>query len=652
MEPEAAEKLFGSPRAAARDEGAAALYEAGLGASLAEIVRISAQSAPGVMTAYALVVVVQGLAPVASAWAMKLLVDGIPDPAVTPAALAWRVGLLGVLAVATAGLPHLSQYLGGCLGRAFTVRAAADLFSATVRFAGLARFEDPGVLDRLRLGQQAAAAGEALITGGFMAVESVISLIGFATALWVVSPVMTLVAMVAAVPGLIVQVKLSKQRNLMMMDMSPHERRHFFYGGLLTDYRAAKEIRLFGTGGWLRDRLLGELTLINSERRRMDGRELRAKGLLGTLGAVISAGGLVWATFAARAGSLSVGDVSMFAIAIGSMLGGAAALISEAGRMYSGLLMFSHHVAIVRAAPDLPVPAVPTPLRPLTSELELRDVWFRYSPDHPWILRGVSLRIPHGATVGIVGVNGAGKSTLVKLVLRFYDPQQGSITWDGVDLRDMDPAALRDRISGVFQDHMTYDLTARENVGLGSLDALHDLDRIRVAARRAGIDDVLDALPRGYETQLSRIFTSETDKDDPETGVVLSGGQWQRTALARAFLRADRDLMILDEPSSGLDPESEADVHARMRAHRAGRTSLLISHRLNTVRDADLIVVLRDGVVAEQGTHDQLMATGGTYARMFRLQSAGYTDAAEVGANAVGVPPTGHGGIPAGEGSR
>ncbi|NUW43361.1 ABC transporter ATP-binding protein [Nonomuraea rhodomycinica] len=628
MQPEAAEELSGLPRATTQDEGAPALPRTGLGASLAEIVRISAQAAPGMMTVHAFVVVVQGLAPVASAWAMKLLVDGIPDPAVAPAALAWRVGLFGALAVATAGLPHLSQYLGDCLGRAFAVRAAADLFSATLRFAGLARFEDPGVLDRLRLGQQAADAGQTLVTGGFMAVQSMISLIGFAAALWVVSPVMTLVAAVAAVPGLVVQVRLSRRRNAMMMHMSPHERRQIFYGGLLADGQAAKEIRLFGIGGWLRDRLLGELTLVNEERRRMDGRELRAEGLLGALGAVVSAGGLAWATFAARAGALSVGDVSMFAVAVASTFGGAATLISTASRVYSGLLMFGHHVAIVRAAPDLPVPAVPTPVRPLAGGLELHDVWFRYSPDHPWILRGVSLRIPHGATVGVVGANGAGKSTLVKLLLRFYDPQQGSITWDGVDLRDMDPAALRERISGVFQDHMTYDLTARENVGLGSLDALQDLDRIRVAARRAGIDDVLSALPRGYETQLSRMFTSEADKEDPETGVVLSGGQWQRTALARAFLRADRDLMILDEPSSGLDPESEADVHSRMRAHRAGRTSLLISHRLNTVRDADLIVVLRDGVVAEQGTHDQLMAAGGTYAHLFRLQSAGYTDAA------------------------
>ncbi len=623
------------------DEGdPAMLPEGGLGASLAEVLRISAKSAPWMVATYAFVVLAQGLAPVASAWAMKLVVDGITNPMVTSDALGWRVGLLGLLGVATASLPHVAQYLGRCLGRAFGVRAAADLLSATVRFTGLARFEDPGLLDRLRLGQQAAGAGEMLIQGIFTVAQTVISLVGFAIVLWVVSPAMTLVAIAAAVPGMTVQVKLARRRNRMMMDMSPHERRRLFYGGLLADHRAAKEIRLFGIGGWLRDRLLDELSLINREQRQMDGRDLRAEGLLGTLGALIAAGGLVWATLAARAGALSVGDVSMFAVAVSSVLGGTAALVSTSGNLYSSLLMFSHHVAVVRAAPDLPVLAEPTPVPPFARGLEFRDVWFRYSRDHPWILRGVTLCIPHGTTVGVVGVNGAGKSTLAKLILRFYDPQRGSITWDGVDLRKMDPVALRDRISGVFQDHMTYDLSARENVGLGSLEALHDLDRIRVAARSAGIDDVLASLPCGYETQLSRMFTSEVDRDDPETGVVLSGGQWQRTALARAFLRADRDLMILDEPSSGLDPESEADVHARMRAHRAGRTSLLISHRLNTIRDADLIVVLRDGVVAEQGPHEQLMSDGGIYARMFRLQSSGYIDHVEHQAPAMDTPPS------------
>jgi ATP-binding cassette, subfamily B, bacterial len=226
----------------------------------------------------------------------------------------------------------------------------------------------------------------------------------------------------------------------------------------------------------------------------------------------------------------------------------------------------------------------------------------------------------------LVGLNGAGKTTLVKLLCRMYDPTRGQILWDGVDLRDVPPEALRERISAVFQQHMDYDLTAAENIGLGDLPALDDRARLEEAASRAGVGDKLAALPRGYDTLLTRMFYSEADKDDPGTGVVLSGGQWQRLALARAFVRDGRDLMILDEPSSGLDPQAEHEIHNRMREYRTGRTSLLISHRLNAVRDADLIVVLDGGRIVETGEHEPLLASGGHYARLFRLQAAGYQE--------------------------
>ena len=266
-------------------------------------------------------------------------------------------------------------------------------------------------------------------------------------------------------------------------------------------------------------------------------------------------------------------------------------------------------------------------LPPLRRGIELRDVWFRYSDNHPWVLRGVNLVIPHGCTTALVGLNGAGKSTLVKLLCRFYDPTRGAILWDGVDLREVEPAQLRDRISAVFQDHMNYDLSAAENIAVGELSALDDRTRIEAAAVTAGIHDTVHALPNGYDTLLTRIFFGAGgDEDNGDAGVVLSGGQWQRIALARAFVRDRRDLMILDEPSSGLDPQAEGEVHARMREHRRDATSLLISHRLNTVKNADVIAVVEDGLVVELGSHAEVMAAGGTYARLFRLQSAGYRD--------------------------
>jgi ATP-binding cassette subfamily B protein len=288
------------------------------------------------------------------------------------------------------------------------------------------------------------------------------------------------------------------------------------------------------------------------------------------------------------------------------------------------MLLFGHYLAVVGSEPDLPVPARPRDLPALRGGIELRDVWFRYSDEHPWVLRGVNLVIPHGAAVALVGRNGSGKSTLVKLLCRFYDPTRGEIRWDGTDIRDVPVDELRARIGAVFQDYMCYDFSAEDNIAVGDLTAMGEGDRIALAARRAGVHDTVTALPRGYQTLLTRAFSSQSDKEDPQTGVVLSGGQWQRLALARAFLRDKRDLMILDEPSAGLDAEAEHDVHTRLREIRSGRTSLLISHRLGAVRDADLIIVLADGGVGEQGSHAELLAAEGVYARLFTLQAVGY----------------------------
>jgi ATP-binding cassette subfamily B protein len=579
------------------------------------------------LVGYVLAMTGEALAPVAVAWLTKLVIDGLAGvlagTGTASGLVPVAVGLAGV-GVASAVLPHVTGYLGSEIGRRFVLATTDRLFTATVRLPGLRPFENPHFLDRLRLAQEGTSMAGGTVTQGFGTGRSVLTMLGFVGSLLVISPVMTVVVLVAAVPALVAHLGLSRWRAGMLWSLSPIERWQFLYGDLLGNVDAAKEIRLFGSGGFLRGRMMRHLRTSTAARRRMDRRELSVESMLALLGAVVAGGGLIWAISAAAAGRLSPGDVTLFVAAVGSVQGALASLVTGIAGVHHGLLLFGHYLAVVRAAPDLPVAARPTPLPPLRNAIELHNVWFRYSEDHPWVLKGVNLVIPAGWAVGLVGLNGAGKSTLVKLLCRFYDPDHGVILWDGIDLRHVRPEELRARISGVFQDHMSYDLSAEDNIALGDVTAHGDLHRVRTAAWRAGLDDTLLDLPRGYRTLLTRMFFSEEDKQDPSTGVVLSGGQWQRIALARAYFRDGRDLMILDEPSAGLDPQAEAELHAQTRAYRAGRTSLLISHRLNTIRDADLLIVLDDGTVAEQGTHHSLIAAGGVYARLFHLQAAGY----------------------------
>lgn len=594
-----------------------------LAVAAAEATALTWRAAPGGVSGHLLITFAQAAAPVATAWLTKTVVDRLTsphDPVTGPAAALVATGL------AAAALPGIGRYLRAQTGRVAGVRATDRLFAATEQQVGLRRFEDPVFLDRLRLAQEGSASTGQLVDAVSGTAHGALSLVGFVGSLLVISPVMTTLVLLTAVPAVIAELLLSRSRAGMQWATEQTHRREFFYSRLLTGVQAATEIRLFGIGAFLRARMMGERRRANAAERRMDRRELTVQGGLTALSAAVAGGGLWWAISAARHGTLGIGDVTMFLAAVGGVQTALDLLTASIASAHGRLLTFTHYVAVTRAEPDLP--AVATGDAPeLRRGIEFRDVWFRYSDDHPWVLRGVGLTIPHGRAVALVGLNGAGKSTLVKLLCRMYDPTRGRILWDGVDLRDIPPSALRERVSAVFQDHMNYDMTARDNIAVGDIAALDRPEAIRQAAIRAGVHDRLAGLPHGYDTLLTRMFFSEAEKEDPDTGVVLSGGQWQRLALARAFVRDGRDLMILDEPSSGLDPEAEHEVHAQMRRYRSGRTSLLISHRLSAVREADLIVIVDGGRVTELGTHETLMQTDGHYARLFRLQAAGYQDA-------------------------
>jgi ATP-binding cassette, subfamily B, bacterial len=581
-----------------------------------------------------LVTVLSGLAPVAAAYLLRVILDdlvgGHRHGALLPLVIA-----LGAVGGLLAVLTDVGEYLSAQSGRAIQGRAIADLFTAVTRLAGLRRLEDPGFQDRLRLAQQAGSAGPSQAFSNCVAIaQAGLTMFGFVVTLAVLSPVLAVIVLLAAIPGIYAELGIARRRVALITGTTHAERRQYFYANLLSDHAAAKEIRLFGLGSFFRHRMLTELRTVLRASERVDRRELRVYTGLAALSALVAAGGLWWAVFAAARGQLTVGDLALLVAALGAVASSLTVILTSAALTYQALLLFRSYQEIVAEGPDLVQPSHPVPAPALRRGIELDDVWFRYGPDEPWILRGVSFFVPHGQAVALVGHNGAGKSTLVKLMCRFYDPDRGQIRWDGVDLRELDLAGLRDRISAVFQDYMAYELSVSDNIAVGDLALAGRSECLTAAARRAGIHDALAALPRGYDTLLTRAYFDLSDKDDPQTGVLLSGGQWQRLGLARAFLRAGRDLVILDEPSSGLDAEAEHEIHRGLREDRHGRTSVLISHRLNTVRDADHIVVLGDGVVSEQGDHAALMARSGTYARLFSLQARGYAGMAEATAQA------------------
>ncbi|MBP2326664.1 ATP-binding cassette subfamily B protein [Kibdelosporangium banguiense] len=575
---------------------------------------------PFVATVTVALTVFAGAAPATGAWLTMLLVDELTSGAASTG----RAAFLAIASAVVGGLTIALLYLGGHLAEVVqqrvTLTVESRLFRRIATLPGLGHIEDPAFHDRLRLAEQAAQEAPGTISQFTQElIRSVVLLASFAGALLVVWPPMTLLLLASVVTAVLARLAIARREAATEEAWVATDRRRLFYRALLTDVRAAKEIRLFGLGSLLHTRMVDSLATVSSARLSAARRGMLVQSGLALLSATVTGAGTVVVAVGVVTGRSSVGDLVLFLGAVAGVQTGLSGVVVQLGETGRAVRLFGHYLDVLDTDDDLPV-GTGTPVRPAT--IELRDVWFRYGDDGPWVLRGVNLTIPAGAAVGIVGVNGAGKSTLVKLLCRFYDPQRGTITWGGTDIRELDIAALRERIGVVFQEFMTYDLTAAENIGIGQLQQLNDRSRIVAAAEAARVAETVAALPNGYDTVLSRTFA-----DEEQTGVTLSGGQWQRIALARCLMRTDAELMVLDEPTSGLDAEGEHRVHATLREHAEGRTRLLISHRLSALRGAEKIVTLVDGRIAEQGSHDELMNAGGEYARLFSLQADGYQDA-------------------------
>ncbi len=573
---------------------------------------------------WAVVTAGTGLLPVAAAWLLLLILDTLASGH-SDGRLPVQVIGLGLAGVLMPMLASVSQYLSAQSGRAVQQAVTAELFGAVSRLTGMRRLEDPAFRDRLRIAQQAGTSGPAqLVSSGAAIVQATLTMTGFLVTLATLSPLLAAVVLAAGIPAIYAEFGIARRRVALISGISHAERRQYFYAELLSNYSAAKETRLFGLGAFFRGRMLGELEHAQRAGQRLDRRELVMNVTLTAITGLVALAGLWWAVSAASHGHLTVGGVSLFVAALASVMASLTVIVNSSALSYQAALMFRTYRGVLAEGPDLEQPPFAVRAARLRQGIEIDDVWFRYGPDQPWILRGITLEIPASQVVALAGRNGAGKSTLVKLLCRLYDPDRGRILWDGTDLREIDVATLRQRISVVFQDFMQYELSATDNIAVGDLTRARDVPSLTAAAARAGMHEALAALPYGYDTLLTRAYFDTTERDDPRTGVLLSGGQWQRVALARAFLRQRRDLMILDEPSSGLDAEAEHDIHCSLQSDRPGSATVLISHRLNTIRSADHIFVLSEGVIAEQGCHDELMAGGGIYSRLFSLQARGY----------------------------
>ncbi|MEA5503938.1 ABC transporter ATP-binding protein [Halotia wernerae UHCC 0503] len=590
--------------------------------SISHMLKLVWQAYPAAFIGILLLTIFQGLIPLANAWVTKVLLDWLTQLLIgsrlTKEQLIWLLMAQAVLMVATAMLPNLSRYLNAELGRRLTVLIQSTVYQKINRFQGIAHFENPQVYDKIQLAQQGAeqSSSQTLqILTEF--IQNLVTLLSFVGVLFSFNLFLANLVLFAALPQLLVQLKLGQQRFGLAFELSPTERRKYYYSFLLASTQAAKEVRLFGLGQYFLHKLLNLYKRVHQAERKQQQRELRWELGLNILSSVVASVAFIIVVFAAFGRRLTLGDITLYVSAVSSVQDALSRFIFAVAGLSESVLFHSYFQDLLALPPALPIPAVTQPVLKLSSGLELRHVSFRYSEQQPWILRDVNLKIPAGSCLALVGLNGAGKTTLVKLLTRLYDPSDGQILWDGIDVREFDPAEFRQRIGTIFQDFMRYDLTVRENIGLGNLAKIDERKWIQQAAQQANVHDDIMRLPQDYETELSRMFAEEGQ------GIDLSGGQWQRVATARMFAR-EADLLILDEPTAALDAQAEYELYSHFTDLMSKRTSVLISHRFSTVRIADAIAVLSDGQIIEYGTHDELIDNKGIYAKLYTMQAESY----------------------------
>jgi ATP-binding cassette, subfamily B, bacterial len=582
------------------------------------LVRIVWDTSPPLVLATAVFRLLRAVLPLAMLWVSKLIIDAVVgwiSRGTGNLAGIWKlVALELALAIASDVLGRANTLCDSLLGDRFTNRVSVRLMEHAT-LLDLAQFEDPVFYDKLDRARRQTTGRLGLLASLLNICQDMITLVSLSTGLIVFSPWLLVLLVAAVIPAFLGETHFTSLAYSILFKRTPERRRLDYLRFLGASAQSAKEVKIFGLGAHLTKHYDEVSQDIYNENKAIAIK----RATLGSALNLISTGGYygAYAVVLARtlAGAVSLGSFTFLTGAfnrsrsyIERILSGFND-ISEQAVFLKDLFEFLELEPSIRSLPD----SIPAP-RPIRHGFEFRNVAFAYPGSEKYVVRNINFCLHHHEKVALIGENGAGKTTLVKLLARLYDPTEGQILLDGIDLREYDVEDLRREIGVIFQDYMRYDLSILENIGFGKVEALHERPRLELAAEKSLAKSLIDRLPNGYDQMVGRRF---------EGGVDLSGGEWQKIALARAYMR-DAQVLILDEPTATLDARAEYEVFRRFSDLTFERMAVLISHRFSTVRMADRILVLADGSIQEQGSHEQLLELGGRYAELFELQAAGY----------------------------
>jgi ATP-binding cassette subfamily B protein len=582
------------------------------------VLKIVWDSGPGVVVFGLVSRVFSSLFPVGLLWITKLIIDSIVRAVSSHQPVHrgfwWLVVAEFSLAVLNSILLRTIDYSDSLLGDKYTRYVSIRVMNHAASL-DLIAYEDPVFYDRLERARVQATDRLVMIQQIGRLVQLAITTITLSVTIMLFSPWLMLLLVAGVVPAFLGESHFAFLGYAKNFRQTPMRRQLDYLRILGGSKEAAKELKLFGLKDFLRERFTRISDQIYGENVSLSRRKLIAGALLSTIGTMGYYSAYVFVIWRTVAGALSIGTLTLLAGAIQQasssieQIFSTFAGIGDQALFLTDLLAFFEMKPTIRSKPN----ALPAP-RPIVRGVEFRNVSFSYPGNPRRVLDQINFSLHTNERLALIGENGQGKTTIVKLITRLYDPTEGQILLDGVDLRDYDLEDLHREIGVIFQDFMRYEMTARENIAIGRIDQIDNLDLVKSAAQKSMADLTIGRLSLGYDQMLGRRF---------EQGVDLSGGEWQKVALARAYLR-DAQLLILDEPTAALDARSEFEVFHRFAELTAGKMALFISHRFSTVRSADRILVLENGRIAEEGTHDQLASLGGRYAEMFEMQASSY----------------------------